>query len=241
MVTFNKPSRLDLIQGMLWQLRRGTVLEKLTRFLIGLPYWHWKVHGTLNAQCAQSTIRLLEELNITPKHLIDCGANVGGWSVHLTRKWPNMRLTSIEPHPRFTPPGELIRVCLSDKAEVIRLVSASENARGPSDGEPFDFESTTTRLDDLDLKIDLPLVLKIDCEQFTSRVMRGAASALNKASVVVVEMWNDAPWTGPKGRFNEQQAEIWECAICHGFKRARIVDFCYSRTSIGSYDLAFYR
>lgn len=71
--------------------------------------------------------------------------------------------------------------------------------------------------------------------------MRGADSMLEKAIMVVVEMWNDAPWVGPKGRWKDQQAEIWECALKHHFNGARVVDFGYSKNGVTSYDIAFYK
>jgi hypothetical protein len=54
---------------------------------------------------------------------------------------------------------------------------------------------------------------------------------------VVVEMWNDFD----SQAFKNQQAEIWEFMLLHGFRQCRMVDSLYSIHSISFYDMAFYK
>jgi|ERR1035438_7311303 FkbM family methyltransferase len=214
--------------------------ETLVRLLIALPHKPftldaWKAY---NRHGTAQVIRMIKELGIAPRHLVDVGANESQWAYWLMKEWPDMRLDSFEPLHRFRPQGVIHRLALSDNEADLRMVS---RPGGDSHiAEAGDTSVKAVRFDSLPFEVLRPAICKIDCENFTSKALCGFGDRINEFEVVVVEMLNEWPRKGECLWFKNQQPEIWSFMLKHGFT-GRLVDFPYSIHAITNYDMAFYK
>jgi FkbM family methyltransferase len=184
-----------------------------------------------NAQSAGNTIQLLHELGITPKTLVDVGANNSQWAVWIKKHWLGIWVISFEPHPDFKPIGSVHRAALADKSGMARFASNGQESCISPAGQ---ISVPVWRFDSLPLKFDRPAILKVDAENFTYQALLGFGHRLEEFDVVVVEMWNSA------GR-KDQQADIWKLMLENGKTRCRMVDAVWTAGhGIPSYDAAFY-
>jgi FkbM family methyltransferase len=223
--------------------------ETGVRLLTALP--HKPIAPTremaANRRGTAHVIKLLHDLNITPRTLVDVGANNSQWARWIKQEYPGLAVISFEPLGCFHPIGEVIRMALGDRAgfadmkiqrgasHITRHYTA---VRGSSSSPAIRIE----RFDQLNpaLKFNRPAVLKLDCENYTAAALRGFGRRLADFDLIVVEMWNDYP-TSEVPQFSNQQADIWRIMLDHGFRMARAVDAEYSTRTIPTYDLAFWR
>lgn len=218
------------LSSALRQFRTDGLWAVLLRTLMKLPSGKFFTPEAVNYECATSTIKLIHELGITPRTLVDVGAHESEWASWLLKEWPDLKLTSIDPLPTLRTKGEVIRCALSDQKKAYAFhFEWDERAQ----------VSPVVRGDSLPINLTPPAILKIDCEDFTAGAMRGFGHRLALFDVVVVEMWNDPPayW----GECPNQQAEIWRIALDAGFRLARVVDIHWKPHWIQAYDIAFYR
>lgn len=204
----------------------------LVRWAISFPTWKWSDGFSHNGQrrMVNAVAGICERLNITPVHLVDCGANNSEWALAFLKFWPNARITSVEPLHFNNTIGEIHRCALSDE-------------QGWGELEYLGTKEAVTfkRFDSIGIQIDKPAVLKIDCEQDTAKALRGCGNELDKFSVVVVEMWNDYK---PEFGFRNStrlQSQVWEIMLEHDFRFAQVVDVPYYPDGIYVYDMAFYK
>ncbi len=189
---------------------------------------------------AANTIHLINQLGIAPQVLFDAGARNSEWAQWLGEAYPFMDIVSFEPNPNAYPIGEVHRVGLSDCADVDTGYMNPDNPNQimiHEGGPPFPIPFPVMRFDKLRLRAPTPYIIKVDCEQFTYRALNGFGHYLEKAAVVIVEMWNNHPVIG---EWNNQQAQIWALMIKAGFKSARVVDSFYGFRGVPFYDIAFY-
>lgn len=155
--------------------------------------------------------RLLTRHN--PKTVLDIGAN-DGYSVAIFRDlFPAARILSFEPLQdcflkvdeviRKHPPGQAFHCALGDTdgtAKINRSEFSPSSSLLPM-GElhkreyPFSAKSTPERivvrsLDGMrdDLRIEYPMIAKIDVQGFENRVIRGGEQTLRQASAIIVEL-----------------------------------------------------
>jgi len=215
--------------------------EMLVRVLMLAPYGiHWNKERWINARSAKNTIQLCKYLGVTPKSLMDVGANNSQWAYWIKRKWPGIHITSVEPHPDFNPIGD----------EKIRDIAFSDN--NLDEGQKMTSEGMSSHLDPdgivpvtvmradclfLGLKQKRPSILKVDCETHTYRALSGFGDYLNEFDIIVVEMWNHSP----NADLGYQQSDIWKLMLKHGKQTCRIVDCEWtSKNGFAYYDAAFY-
>jgi FkbM family methyltransferase len=210
------------------------VYEFIVRLAIAAPHKPFASYSMASNRVSTAhTIRLIKQLGIMPAHLVDVGANESQWSKWLIQEWPDLKVTSFEPLQKFHPIGDVQHLALSDSQSEMKMVS--RNAYHIDDNG--DTIVKAVRFDSLGLRIKKPAILKIDAENFTARALIGFGKRINEFDVVVVEMWNDFD----SQAFKNQQAEIWEFMLLHGFRQCRMVDSLYSIHSISFYDMAFYK
>jgi hypothetical protein len=168
-----------------------------------------------------------------PQTLVDVGANNSQWSRWLRDEWPDMRIISFEPLDEFKPIGEVHRVALGDERCSVRMKSERGASHIVGDGT-----IPVWRFDNIAIAVSKPAILKIDCENYTAKALRGFGERIHRFDVVVVEMWNHYP---ELSHFSNQQCEIWRFMMDAGFRTARVVDCEYAIGTIPVYDIAFYK
>jgi len=140
-------------------------------------------------------LRALRRLLHPGETFVDCGANIGLWSlVAAPLVWPDGRVVAFEPNPavakRLTNAAvqssviEVHAVALSDEPGVLALAAGREHnlARLSSDGE---HSVTATTLDAVLER--RPDGIKIDVEGYELNVLRGAVGALAHRPWIIVE------------------------------------------------------
>lgn len=193
----------------------------------------------INARSAGNTIRLLEELNVSPKMLVDVGAHNGEWACWIQRRYPSVRILSFEPTHGLSSLGTVLHMALSDEHAQGQLLM-----NGPSTvvmEQDHSGEVPIRRFDELEERIDRPAVLKVDAESHTARALAGFGKRLQEFDLVVVEMWNVRPDSGPNWKnWKNQQHEIWSTMVGNGFTNHRVVDAGYTDGHVTTYDSAFW-
>jgi FkbM family methyltransferase len=155
----------------------------------------------------------LKQAGISPKFVVDIGANVGQFAIAATRIFKGVRVFSIEPDPRTA--GELRHNLRAEKQTEV-LVSAlgdyvedatfhvnkdtqvsSMLALGGDRVRAFPrstvMEEITVPVTTLDAlfneqKIEGPILVKIDVQGFEDRVIRGGSKFLRGVDWVLVEV-----------------------------------------------------
>lgn len=156
-----------------------------------------------------AVLRLLTSLKgigLTPKHIVDIGANHGGWSRTALSVFPQARLSIFEPQKALA--GYLLDLMRSPNVEI------HHKGVGDIDGIlPFTFherddsssfiynaeeaeergfnqtEIAVCRLDTAlaDCRFGPPDIIKIDAEGFDLRVLDGAIETLRTSEIVLIE------------------------------------------------------
>jgi FkbM family methyltransferase len=143
----------------------------------------------------QEELRALRRLLQSGETFVDCGANIGLWSlVAAPLVWPDGRVVAFEPNPavakRLADAAvqssviEVHAVALSDEPGVLALAAGREHnlARVSSEGR-HSVAATT-----LDAVLERrPDGIKIDVEGYELNVLRGAVGALAHRPWVIVE------------------------------------------------------
>jgi len=188
----------------------------------------------------QATARvfdLLDELEYVPKTFIDVGANNSQWGGQFARQYAGIEILSFEPNPDCHPIGRCFPIALSDRSGHSSFVKRGGMEIAEAAGGFGFFE--LARFDSLPgLSFAQPAALKIDCESYTSRALKGFGNRIREFAVVIVEMWNHSP---DKPSFGNQQADIWRFMLDNDFRGARAVATEFSTTGVPFYDMAFYR
>ncbi|MBI5774249.1 MAG: hypothetical protein HZA89_10960 [Verrucomicrobia bacterium] len=199
---------------------------------------------TPNWQATGNSITLIKELGLTPRLFVDAGAHDSEWAQWFVKEWPGLEVISFEPNKHCKPMGTFHQMALSDEPGTGYFTNdvGGMFISGKENGYSFPIR----RFDALGIAINRPAILKIDCEHYTARAMAGFGEQLKEFDVIIVEMWNYLPtWQADHGKdavpWNNQQAEIWECALRHGFRGARVVGIEFSTNGVPHYDIAFYR
>lgn len=216
--------------------------EFMVRLAQSAPYNPIGPHEhAINRRGTAHVIQLIRELGITPRHLVDVGANKSQWAVWLVKVWPDLHIDSFEPLHGFTPIGNIWRCALSDEEGQAVMVEKSGGSHITAEADGINRHTVPVhRFDGLGMQILSPAILKVDCENYTAQALRGFGRRINDFSLVVIEMWND--WDLRElPHFKNQQAEIWEFMLANGFRMARVTDYEYAVGSIPVYDIAFYK
>ncbi len=136
--------------------------------------------------------------------VIDCGANVGFFSMMITQLSANTHVYAIEPVPAIfeclkrnlapSPNVEVFQLAMSDSSGPVRMAydnSASTVSHVARDGNlevpalTLDDFATQQRIGDVDL-------LKVDTETFEAHVLRGAANVLARTKHLLIEITIEA-------------------------------------------------
>jgi hypothetical protein len=202
-------------------------LTKPLSFVGAYRYW-WD-----NRRSAWGTIRKLTSLGIYPKTLIDFGAHNSEWSIYLSRHWPSMKVVSFEPNTDCNPIGEVHREGLSNKREDFKLdvsmdIAGFKSPKGTKDIFAY-------RYDELNLKINYPAILKVDCENMTYEALEGCGKLLESFSAIHSEMTNDEL----EGQYVNRSQDICKLLYDHGFTKMHVVDCAVWPRNISYFDALF--
>ncbi len=135
----------------------------------------------------------------------------------LQSEWPGLRFIGFEPHPgiyrdlKDTYPGRIFPIAITDREGTMMLNTKRRHADGSSlidfqDGqETTPIEVNTTLLDYVfydiqDSHNDQRILLWLDCEGCELMALRGATRALQKVSMINIEMTANPPskeWGSP--------------------------------------------
>src|SRR5215831_809680 len=142
---------------------------------------------------------LLERLHFNPNHIIDVGANHGGWTRTAMRYFPRALYTLVEPQQHLRPSVQDLEV----KHQVRWINAGCADSPGylPLAGAEQDHSSSfctaqpgqTTilveikTLDQIVAGNPIPDLVKIDAEGYDLKVIEGAKSLLGKTDVFLVE------------------------------------------------------
>jgi FkbM family methyltransferase len=143
----------------------------------------------------QEELRALRQLLHPGETFIDCGANIGLWSlVAAPMVWPDGRVVAFEPNPsvakRLADAAlqssliEVHAVALSDKPDMLQLAAGREHNLARISSEGAHSVPATT----LDAVLDRrPDGIKIDVEGYELKVLNGAVEALSHRPWIIVE------------------------------------------------------
>lgn len=185
---------------------------------------------------AHATVKLCDEIGFEPELIVDCGANNSQETKRWLRRWPNTEVLSIEPDRRFNPVGTVLRYALSDQNGIERLNPSSASSCLGGDGE----EVAVRRLEQF-LPTGKRTLLKVDCENRTWEVLRGAGERLAYCSVAHVEIVNYYPPGTVQADWPNRTMDIYALMADYGFNQCRVVDaVCWLR-HVDYYDAVFYR
>ena len=192
----------------------------------------WPFRRTSNG-----AIAVAKELNLCPKTIIDCGANVGGVARRWVLAWPEAKLISIEPNPNFQPPGEVIRVALSDHDGEGWLVDLGSDSYLGNEKDGRSIRVPLRRFDSLALSYSKPVIVKVDCEDSTYDALVGMGKCLDDFAAIHVEMWNHKTIPGFKNLQSEIHALMW----ASGFKHHKTMDAEVGICDVVCTDVLFWR
>lgn len=164
-------------------------------------------HGHVESSLPQLFIAL-RNLGFRPAHIVDVGANIGGWTRHALEFFPDCAFTLVEPQAGFerhvadlVGAGHRLRwvhAGVADRSGVMRLsvvpdqhvsstfrLSPEEAAR---QGLP-QVEVPVRTLDEIVAEAGQPLpdLVKIDAEGFDLKVLAGASTLVGKTDVFLME------------------------------------------------------
>ena len=151
-------------------------------------------------------LREIKARGFSPSHILDVGANVGGWSAVARDVFPDAAITMIEPQEHLA--ETLSTLCHRLGRAVFHPVAAGARfeqrdlhirAEDPSStfcdvgeyGDPVRLQPTTiVPLDSLLERADITPaeLIKVDTEGFEMEVFAGAQKLLSHAEVLVVEV-----------------------------------------------------
>ena len=150
----------------------------------------------------QFLIDSIKKYNI--KHFIDVGANIGIYSLRIGKKFPQIKINSIEPHPsafkrlranielnKLSDTIKTYNIALSDVTGPGFLSSAFDTQSGGAKVEQTDhnrFNISKIKLERAEDIINLKnerVAIKIDVEGFESRVLDGFGSLLSSNEIVL--------------------------------------------------------
>lgn len=187
---------------------------------------------------AVATIKWLTDNGITPKTLVDAGANNSQWMRRLARRWPYAKVISFEPQKDCHPIGTWHSVGLGSTPGYMAVIGKGTCARlvAAVTGEARVCE--VHRLEEYESECEAPVVLKVDCEDHTYDALAGAGRVLDKCACVVAEVWEglDAPCVD-RNKHAEMHALMWE----HGFNRAMTVGAMPWRNHVSITDVLWWR
>jgi len=149
---------------------------------------------------------------LTGDVFVDVGANAGGYTVRLARRF--RKVISVEPNPRAADVlGKNIVLNRLSNVQVVQKAISDTNEETtmcvPSSGKTtrsslvakYDrgsyFPVSTTTLDDLLKGYDRIDLIKIDAERAEVKVLRGGERALQRTSKLVIET---GPWSESEAR-----------------------------------------
>lgn len=157
-------------------------------------------------QAVARLCRVLQSLGFTPRHVVDIGANQGGWSRAVLSVFPELRLTLFEPQRRLAP-------SLADLAAKPNVVIHYKGVGAVDGSLPFTFhdrddscsfvynpveaaargfvqrEIEICRLDTAlaGSPYGPPDIVKIDAEGFDLQVLDGSIETLRTTEFVLIE------------------------------------------------------
>ncbi len=166
-------------------------------------------NGYYEESQTQFLIESINKYNI--KHFIDVGANIGIYSLRIAKKFPQIKINSIEPHPsafkrlqaniELNKLSDTIRthnVALSDVSGPGYLSSAFDTQSGGAKVEQTDhnrFNISKIKLERADNILTLRnerVAIKIDVEGFESRVLDGFRNLLISNEIVLqIEIFDE--------------------------------------------------
>ncbi len=154
----------------------------------------------------------LAKQNISPKTIIDVGANVGQFSVATAKLFPNARIHSFEPQPQCVEQLKknisklnnikVYSIALGDEKAKKKFYVNSQNHSSsilplagfhrkafPGAQESGEIVVDVSTLDSMILETDLlsPCLLKLDVQGYEAHVLRGGAKTLKRVDFVIVE------------------------------------------------------
>ena len=188
-------------------------------------------------QATTLVFELLDEIDCIPETFVDVGANESQWGRQSTRRYPAVPILSFEPNPDCHPIGTIFPIALSDSPGSGYFIERggmeiTEDKQGFASFQVARFDSLP------DLSFARPAVLRVDCESYTARVLKGFGSRIHEFAVVIVEMWNHSRGVGS---FRNQQAEMWRFMLDNEFRGARAIATEFSTTEVPFYYMAFYK
>jgi len=169
------------------------------------------------------TVELKPLLGGTFSTVLDVGANRGQFALVARETWPTARIVSFEPAPRAAAAFQslfaneqnvelhMIALGATHEARVLTIPHDDDGASFlvPLSGEQLAVE--VRRLDDINLNLQHPVLLKLDVQGFELEVLKGATVTLQNVDAIVAECsFSPAPPV-------PSAAELIEFATAAGF------------------------
>lgn len=199
------------------------------RKLFNLKKKRQAAQGQLARVCA-----VLKRMDHEPVHVVDIGANHGGWSRQMRAAFPGVRLSLFEPQKKLAPhladferdplaKVQYIGIGAQDTTAAFTIHDRDDSssfAYTPEQAEELGFEQAQIEIRRLDSALGEgsfppPDIIKIDAEGFDLAVLEGAGDSLQSAQIVFIE----AAISNPKypntllrviGKMGELGFRIWD-------------------------------
>ncbi len=228
---------------------------KLADWLSKIVFF-WENKGSLKALLTWPKFSFLSYLlvsrirrhNISPRTVLDVGANVGQFTVASVKLFPNVQIYSFEPEPdsikqlrKNTSSFDNIRIipiAIGDsigeidfqvntyrQASSILPLSSARRKAFPSAKVCETIKVELSTLDKVLAGIELqqPILLKLDVQGYESKVLFGAGEILKKVDYVLVETCFEPLYEG-----EVVFRELLEIMESYGFKFSRPINFMTS-------------
>lgn len=253
---------MNKIKGMLkWKSRE--IYIKLACFFLGYKLWNLDEHVKFAAIRGDSFSHLLyiikghekvemkwcenylRRLNLKNGAVIDCGANIGYFSVVLAQKFPNLTFIAIEGNtetflklkkiikilniPNVKPINAVLISNKKDTYYIPTLVGKEPWQRAkPLEGHVKQIQNLT--LDSAVAQLEkTPCLVKIDCEGFEVEILKGSKELLQNDQVAMMVECND--YALKENKTNRQ--ELFNMLESSGYNLYHLNSFGPNKFDIG--------
>jgi FkbM family methyltransferase len=175
------------------------------KIVVNLPYLEEDLRGFYGGTSMEYAVRQLQARGFDPKSIVDCGAYMGDWTRMVKRIFPGARVLMFE--PQADKRQALADVC-TDFPGTVECVSCLLGPQAKEAVTFFEMESGSSVLEELTSysrkTITLPMrtlddtlrekniqdatFLKLDVQGFEIEVLKGAAQAMKRAEVILLEV-----------------------------------------------------
>jgi FkbM family methyltransferase len=220
-------------------------MKRILDVLLHPEWWNPICTWPVFSATSYAMVRRLHQQGLSPRTIIDVGANVGQFAVACATIFPAARIYAFEPNPasaclleknvsKFTNVTVFTHALGEEQGEATFHINSHSHSSSllplgehhkqafPQAKEISDIQVPVRRLDDLEdgLMLAAPVLLKLDVQGFEPQVLAGATKVMARTDYVLVESSFKPMYKG-EVHFRDLQ----ELLLLRGFTFDRPLDF----------------